>query len=314
MLDWAAVVGRRPRLGALLGALCISFSGIFFLFSHTSPATATVFRCLYALPFLGLLALSERRRLGSMASREHAIAIVAGICFGADLLFWNHAVDDVGAGLATVVGNLQVVVVALVAWVALGERPSRRIGVAIPAMLVGVTLISGIIGSGAYGSNPRLGVLFGLGSAIAYGGYLLLAREANPGGLRPATMLFLSSLTTAAVGAVVGAASGELDLVPSWPAHGWLIAVALTSQVAGYLLISASQPRLPAAITSVILLAQPVATVFLAGILLSEAPSAVQFAGVGLVIVGLVVATARPAVRRLSQPVTVAEPEPVRAA
>ena len=272
-----------------------------------------MFRCLYALPFLGLLALSERRRLGSMASREHVIAIVAGICFGADLLSWNHAVDDVGAGLATVVGNLQVVVVALVAWVALGERPSRRIGVAIPAMLVGVVLISGIVGSGAYGSNPRLGVLFGLGSAVAYGAYLLLAREANPGGLRPATMLFLSSLTTAVVGAIVGAAIGELDLVPSWPAHGWLIAVALTSQVAGYLLISASQPRLPAAITSVILLAQPVATVFLAAILVSEAPSTVQFAGVGLVILGLVVATARPGARRLSREVPLPDAEGLRA-
>ncbi len=273
-----------------------------------------MFRCLYALPFLGLLALAERRRLGPMVSRDRAIAILAGVFFAADLLCWNTSVDDVGAGLATVVGNLQVVVVAIVAWVALGERPPRRVAAAIPTMLVGVVLISGLIGTGAYGADPRLGVVFGLGSATAYGGYLLLARQANSGGLRPATMLFLSSLTTAVVGAVVGAIIGELDVVPSWPAHGWLLALALTSQVAGYLLISASQPRLPAAITSVILLAQPVATVFLAGILLSEAPSPVQFAGVGLVIAGLVVATARPGARLLARGRQVAEPEGVRAA
>ena len=51
-----------------------------------------------------------------------------------------------------------------------------------------------------------------------------------------------------------GAALGEVDLVPSWPAHGWLALLALTSQVLGWMLISVSLPRLPAALTSVLLL------------------------------------------------------------
>ncbi|HTC86187.1 MAG TPA: hypothetical protein VK656_05760, partial [Candidatus Acidoferrum sp.] len=62
-----AVLGAfadRPRLTALVGAMCIAFSGIFFRYSGVSPSTATVFRCLYALPFLYLLARSEGRELG----------------------------------------------------------------------------------------------------------------------------------------------------------------------------------------------------------------------------------------------------------
>ncbi len=310
-MDWTAAVGRRPRLGALLGALCISFSGIFFLYSHTSPATAAVFRCLYALPFLGLFALAELRRHGALDRRHSGIAIVAGAFFAADLLFWNHAVDDVGAGLATVVGNLQVVIVSIIAWVVLHERLSRRMAAAVPVMLAGVALISGLVGTGAYGSDPRLGVVFGVVSALAYSGYLLLSREANPGGNRPATMLFLSSLTTAVTAAIVGSLLGAFDPIPSWPAHGWLLALALTSQVSGYLLISASQPRLPAAITSAILLAQPVATVFLAGVLLGEAPSLVQYAGVGLVIAGLLVTSLRSGMRVSPREAVGGEPEVV---
>jgi drug/metabolite transporter (DMT)-like permease len=313
-MDWVAAVGRHPRSAALMGALCIAFSGIFFRFSGVSPATATVFRCLYALPFLGLIALGERRRLGPFAGRGHASAIGAGVFFAADLLFWHHAVNEVGAGLATVVANLQVVIVAVVAWVVLRERPSRGISMAIPVMLGGAVLISGVVGPGAYGADPRLGVAFGLASAFAYSGYLLLTRQGNPGGIRPATMLFDASLATAVTAAIVGAAVGELNPIPSWPAHGWLLAVALTSQVAGYLLISASLPRLPAALTSVILFVQPVATVFLGAVLLAEAPSAFQLAGVGLVIVGLLVANVPGRARLLVRGNRGAEPESAGAA
>ena len=47
----------------------------------------------------------------------------AGVLFAADLTFWHHSIEAVGAGLATVLGNIQVVLVGLLAWVVLGERP-----------------------------------------------------------------------------------------------------------------------------------------------------------------------------------------------
>jgi drug/metabolite transporter (DMT)-like permease len=91
---------------------------------------------------------------------------------------------------------------------------------------------------------------------------------------------------------VLGPVSGGLDLVPSWPAHGWLVVLALTSQVIGWLLISVSLPRVPAALTSVILLLQPVASVALAAVVLTERPSAAQLAGCVIVLAGVVAATA----------------------
>jgi len=58
---------------------------------------------------------------------------------------------------------------------------------------------------------------------------------------------------------VAGTLLGEVDLAPSWPAHGWLVTLALTSQVVGWLLIAVALPRLPASLTSVVLTVQPVA-------------------------------------------------------
>jgi drug/metabolite transporter (DMT)-like permease len=269
----------------------IAFSGIFYKFADVTPETATVFRCLYGLPILALVGWWEHRRYGALPSRAVWLAVIAGVFFAADLLSWHHAVDAVGAGLATVLGNLQVIVVALVAWLVFGERPPRSVLLGLPIVLGGVVLISGVIGSDAYGVDPPLGVTLGLFTAVAYAGYLLVIRRGSNDLRRPAGPVAISTASTLVVAVVAGLLLGQLDPVPAWPSHGWLVAVGITSQSIGYLVISISLPRLPAALVSIILLAQPVATVIVARVLLNETPSVAQLLGVGLVIAGIAVAT-----------------------
>ena len=271
--------------------MCIAFSGIFYRFAEVTPATATTFRCLYGLPILALVGWLEHRRYGPLPRRAIWLAVVAGVFFAGDLLSWHHAVDAVGAGLATVLGNLQVLVVGLVAWAAFGEKPSRPVLYALPIVLGGVLLISGVVGTGAYGANPPLGVTLGLVTALCYSGYLLIIRRGSNDLRRPAGPVAISTASTAVVAILVGTLLGELDPVPAWPSHGWLILVGITSQSIGYLVISISLPRLPASLVSMILLTQPVATVVLARILLDEQPSFEQLLGVSLVIVGIGAAT-----------------------
>jgi drug/metabolite transporter (DMT)-like permease len=290
-VGWLEPIARRPRLAALIGAMCIAFSGIFYRYAEVTPATATVFRCLYGLPILALVGWYEHRRFGALPSRAIWLAVIAGVFFAGDLLSWHHAVDAVGAGLATVLGNLQVLVVGLVAWVVFKERPPRPVLLALPIVLVGVVLISGVIGKDAYGVNPQLGVTLGIFTAISYAGYLLIIRRGSNDLRRPAGPVAISTASTAVVAIVVGTLLGELDPIPAWPSHGWLALVGVTSQSIGYLVISISLPRLPAALTSIILLAQPVATVILARILLREDPSIEQLLGVALVVGGIAVAT-----------------------
>ena len=269
----------------------IAFSGIFYKYAEVTPATATVFRCLYGLPILALVGWWEHRRYGALPSRAVWLAVIAGVFFAADLLSWHHAVDAVGAGLATVLGNLQVIVVALVAWLVFGERPPRSVLIGLPIVLGGVVLISGVIGADAYGVDPALGTTLGLFTALAYAGYLLVIRRGSNDLRRPAGPVAISTASTMVVAIVAGVLLGELDPVPAWPSHGWLIAVGITSQSIGYLVISISLPRLPAALVSIILLAQPVATVIIARVLLDETPSVAQLLGVGLVVAGIAVAT-----------------------
>ena len=97
----------------------------------------------------------------------------------------------------------------------------------------------------------------------------------------------------------IGLASGKLDLLPGIESQAWLVLLALTSQVLGWLLITVSLPRLPVVVTSLLLTLQPVVTVILAAVLLGEHPSALQLVGVAAVLGGLVVATVGRRVRAL---------------
>jgi drug/metabolite transporter (DMT)-like permease len=87
---------------------------------------------------------------------------------------------------------------------------------------------------------------------------------------------------------------GDIEWVPGLESQAWLVLLACSSQVLGWLLISVSLPRLPAVVTSILLMLQPVGAVALAALLLSEAPSAVQLAGVAVVLAGVAVATIKP--------------------
>ena len=127
-----------------------------------------------------------------------------------------------------------------------------------------------------------------------------MLRQVNRDVRRPAGPLLDATAAAAVVSAAAGAIIGDVDLVPSWPSHAWLALLALTSQVIGWLLISVSLPRLPAALTSVLLLVQPVAVV-LAVIILGEEPSALQLAGTAVVLAGVCLATVTlPRSRRLT--------------
>jgi drug/metabolite transporter (DMT)-like permease len=300
-------LARRPVVAAMLGALSIAFSGILVRLADVEPATAAIFRCAYALPALGLLALLERRLYGPRPAAQMRLAMLAGVFLAIDLVVWHHTIGLVGAGLATVLGNTQVVMVAFLAWLILGERPPARTMLALPVALGGVVLISGVVGTGAYGSNPALGVVLGVLVGLVYAAFLLVLRHGNADLRRPAGPLFDATLVGALASLVIGLPLGEVDLVPSWPAHGWLLTLALTSQVVGWLIISVSLPRLPAALTSVILTLQPVASVLLAMLLLGEAPSGLQLLGAATILAGLLLATVR--LRGEPRRVAVAEPE-----
>ena len=297
------VTTMPPMAAATAGAVCISSSAVLMkLASTASPSIVAFGRCAFALPLLGALALRERRRGGSgtalppMPSRSRWLARLAGVFLAADLILWSHTIALIGAGLGTVVGNLEVLIISLLAWLVLGERPSRSLVLASPVMLAGLVLVGGLAdvgGSRAYGTDPALGVVYGVGVAVLYAVYILMLRQATSSagaGAAVAGPLFEATAGGVVGSVLLGLVLGDLRLGPPWPALGWILLLALTSQVVGWLLITVSMPRLAAGTIGALLLIQPAGSVALSYVILSERPSLLQLGGVALILTGVVVA------------------------
>jgi drug/metabolite transporter (DMT)-like permease len=306
-------------MAALAGALCISTSAIVMKLAGASPSATALGRCGFALPVLALLTWLERRRRASgagasgaggglalggaavMSARGRWQARLAGVFLAGDLILWSHSITNIGAGLATVLSNLQVIIVPLFAWLLLGERPRRSLLIAAPVMVFGLILVGGLLTGGGYGANPGLGVVFGVGVGVLYSGYILLLRRAaaadgasgggGGGGGGPVVEALFEATAGAAAGALIlGLLLRDFRLGPAWPALGWLLVLALTSGVLGWLLITVSLPQLPAWLVSALLLVQPAGSVLLGAVLLRERPSLAQLGGVAAMLVGVLIA------------------------
>jgi drug/metabolite transporter (DMT)-like permease len=304
--DAGTFADRRPFLLAIFGAASISASGVLIKLADTGTATAAFYRCLFALPLLVTLAVLEQRKRGPRPAAARRRAFVAGLFLAVDLVLWNHAIAEVGAGVATVLGNLQVLFVAFAAWALFKERPERKFLIFLPVVMVGVVMVSGMVGGGG-GTHPLAGIVYGLGTSLAYTGFLLILRRTS--GSTPHVVGPLAEATTgAAAGALLlGLVFGGLQVRIGWPSFGWLLLLALLSQTLGWLLITSSLPRLPAAISSLTLLLQPAAAMLLAFLVLGERPTLIQIAGAvvvctGVVTISLTTSQQRPDPSRPSQP------------
>jgi drug/metabolite transporter (DMT)-like permease len=286
-----ALADRSPLLLALLGAACVSASGVLITLADTGPATAAFFRCSLALPLLTALALLERRKRGPRLPAAHAGALAAGLLFAVDLVLWNHALAEVGVGVATVLGNLQVLIVAIVAWAVFRERLQRRLLIMLPVVMGGVVLVSGMVGGHDGGGHPLAGIGYGLGTSVAYAAFLLVLRRTSAASRHVAGPLAEATAGAALGAALLGLAFGGMQWHIGWHSFGWLLLLALTSQTVGWLLITSSLPRLPATISSLTLLLQPAGAMLLAYVVLGQRPTLIQVAGAVVVCTGVLAAS-----------------------
>ena len=282
---------RQPLLMAGLGAATISCSAVFVAESGASAVSTAFYRTALALPVLIVLAVIEQRRHGQRPLAQRLRAVLAGLFLAVDLILWAHAIADVGAGVATVLGNLQVLFVAGLAWVLWKERPGKAFAFALPVVMLGVVLVSGLLEKSTASPHPLAGIFFGVGTSIAYAGYLLILRRSSSTSVHVAGPVADATAGSAVAAFAFGLVFGGLGLHPLWPSIGWLTALALLSQTAGWLFIASSLPRLPAAVSSLMLLLQPAASLALAAVILRQQPTLLQILGAVLTCGGALAAS-----------------------
>lgn len=244
-------------LNLILGALMISFSAVFVKLVTISPTASAFYRMLFGgLILLGvLLWRRERPRLNTTAV---SMVFLAGAFFAGDLAFWHRSILHVGPGIATLLANFQVFILALTGVLIFREKLTRAQIAAIPLAVLGLALLVGSDWA-HLPESYRIGVGLGLLTACCYAAYILSLRRLREEAASNSAFaaITLISLTTALLLGLLMLAEHNSFVIPDWRNAGWLIAYGVFGQVLGWVLISNGIHRVRASQVGLILLLQP---------------------------------------------------------
>lgn len=280
-------------LQLVFGVLMISVSGVFVKLVDTDPTTTAFYRMLFGGLVLAGFTLARRESLW-FGARFMIFAVLAAMWFAGDLYFWHRSILHVGVGLATLLANFQVFLLALAGYLIYAERPGMRLVFAIPLAFAGLVLL--VLPEWlSLGDGYRLGVVFGLVTAVCYAGYTLTLRASRLGSSTASNHANIAvlSLSCAALLAPLAILGGESLRIPSWQDFGWLVAYGMAGQVFGWVLISYSLPKLKASTVGLILLLQPVSAFAWDFLFFERRLVLVQFIGGALALVAIYLGTVR---------------------
>jgi drug/metabolite transporter (DMT)-like permease len=192
--------------------------------------------------------------------------------------------------------------------VALGrDHIDRRRIVALVLATGGAALV--LAGSGT-GHLDALGVALGLGAAVAYSVYILVA-DRVVGGIDAFLLSALIATGAATTLWLAGLVSGTLDLGFDLAGWGWIVCLALASTVLPISAFLAGLPKVGPATASIVSTVEPMVSVGLAMLVFGERLAAVQVAGGALVLAAVVLLAVK--VRGRAPAADPAAPAPARA-
>ncbi|NGP87433.1 DMT family transporter [Fodinibius halophilus] len=271
----------------IFGAAMVSFTSVLVELAHVGPTVSAFYRMLFGGIILLGVSLIRRERLW-YGIKSLAIPLLCAFLFSLDLFFWHRSILFVGPGLATILGNMQVFFVAVLAVWFLKEHLGWRLMVAIPIAVIGLFLIVRT-GWGEQGGAVKLGVVYGLLTALCYALYILTLRrsQSEEQKLRYslfANMTWICLLASVFLGITVLVEPEAHFSIPDLQTWAALLGLGIMGQALGWVFISKGLPQVNASVAGLALLLQP-ALAFMWDILIFDRPTtALEYVGAAIVL------------------------------
>jgi len=274
-------------LSLIVGAVMISFSGVWVKVTQVNPNVSAFYRVFFGGIIL-LGAALYRCELKWPAIRQLMLSLLCGFLFALDLWLYHYSIEYVGPGLATIIPNFQVVILAGIGILFLSEPLRLKFLLSLPLALGGLFMIVGF--NWAHLEKLyRIGVYFGLAAAVCYAGFLLTLRrlQADQAGVSFFYVLMMVSFATAIfLGAEIYYTDNTFK-IPDLQSLLALAALGLFSQSIGWILITNALPKIRASLSGLILLLQP-ALAFVWDVLFFQRPTTpINWLGVVVALVAI---------------------------
>jgi drug/metabolite transporter (DMT)-like permease len=269
---------RKAYLFLGLGVLCIGTGPIFVKFIHGSGSLVAFYRLLFAALFLTLPVLIRNQRARvKFLKGSVKWAIVGGVAFSINVALWVTALSMTTASKVTLLDNMAPIWVGLFGWLLFGKREGWVYWVGLLVTFIGAGLMINLQNfqiNSLQGGGDLLGVLCG----FTYGIYLILTSRTRSQ-MDSITYSWILACSGTVTLFLVNLALGSLTQTLSIQSLLLILAMSLSSQVLGWILINHALGLLPVALASVALLGQPIVATILGILILSEVPSLVQAVG-----------------------------------
>jgi drug/metabolite transporter (DMT)-like permease len=260
-----------PIFRVLCGAFLISFSGIFVKLADVPPTASAFYRVLFGSIFL-LSATIWFKDFKKLTFAELLLITFCGFVFALDLFFWHESIMYIGPGLATLLGNFQVFLLAATGIFFFGEKSRPRFFAAIPLAIIGLLLIVGVNWS-TLDNDYKTGIYFGLLTAVCYTVFLLSLRKIQSDESHSIfSSLMIVSISCAFFLGMKMLHAGDSFTIPNSKSLLSLLGLGLFSQTIGWVLIANAMPKIRASFTGLILLLQP-ALAFIWDVLIFNRPT-----------------------------------------
>ena len=128
------------------GALCVSFAAIFVKLlgrDVLGPTAIGFWRAIFGSAILFVWVLVKGERL-KMPLSIIGFSVLAGFIFFLDLFFWHRSIIFAGAGMATILANTQVFIVAVLGFFLFKERLSFVFVAVVVVAFLGIILLIGV--------------------------------------------------------------------------------------------------------------------------------------------------------------------------
>lgn len=222
------------------------------------------------------------------------IVYLQGFFFVSCTVLYYLSVNELTANVATIIFYAYPPMVAIIATAAFKERPSMRTIIALAVSMFGIVLLSGII-TGILGAenlkiNP-LGVLYAIGSSVAFAIYSILGQMTVGKKDSPLTMTF----SMCVVGVIMCSLIYHNDLPTLVNITPTQISVALFiivfNTIIPVVMLLESIKRIGATMASLIGISETPFAVLFAFLILSETLTGMQVAGSILVVLSILMVT-----------------------
>ncbi len=273
----------RARIMFLTAVFIYGTIGPFVRFVDAPSEVVVLVRGLLGTLTIAIALLVRGRPLDAGAIRRNLPWMVGtGICLGLNWVFLFAAYQYTSIAVASVFNYTAPLIIVLLAPIVFSECVSVLKFACVAAAMVGVVLVSGVVGSGSDAFDP-LGVGLGVLSALGFVGIVICNRMVDEVDSLERVLIQLGVAALVALVYVVLRHGG----VP-WPhdARSWAIMAMLGVIHTGlaYILWFGAQAHLPLQEIALLGYVEPVMNVLLSALVLGEPLTALGYVGASLVL------------------------------